>query len=174
MTRAEYDDAAETIFENIGNCPGAAELVRGGIIGTAEIVDVVTGSESRWFAGPVGLVLRDPLPIEPIPCRGALGFFEWHPDPEAAFAVPAVWMLPSDQDVPIEIKDAIDALLDRCCVPKSCRTWSKRDLITFVMGGKKHEFRCRLGKSSMHAANADLLREIEAAARRHTPAAVGG
>lgn len=54
---------------------GPAE--RGGIIGTAEIVDCVTSSDSPWFFGPYGLVLRNVKSVDFIPVRGALGLFDW-------------------------------------------------------------------------------------------------
>lgn len=49
----------------------------GVILGTVEIVDCVTISESPWFCGDFGFVLRNPVAFErPIPCRGALLFWE--------------------------------------------------------------------------------------------------
>lgn len=52
----------------------------GHILGTVEIVDCVTASESPWFFGPYGFVLRDPVLFkEPIPAKGKLGFWEWEP-----------------------------------------------------------------------------------------------
>jgi hypothetical protein len=52
------------------------EFLYGGIIGSVEIVDVVTESPSRWFVGHYGLVLRDPRPLPFMRCRGQLGFFK--------------------------------------------------------------------------------------------------
>lgn len=52
----------------------AAEI--GGIVGSAEITDVVESSKSKWFQGPVGFVLNDPKPCEFIPYKGQLNFFE--------------------------------------------------------------------------------------------------
>lgn len=51
---------------------------RGGhIVGRARIVDCVSRSDSPWFFGPHGFVLADVEPLaEPIPCKGALGFFD--------------------------------------------------------------------------------------------------
>lgn len=49
----------------------------GAIIGTANIVDCITESESPWFFGKYGFVLENIKSIEPIPCKGALGLFEW-------------------------------------------------------------------------------------------------
>lgn len=97
MTRDEYLDAASCIRSASGIAVPAPHLLpRGGIIGTVEIVDVVRKSDSPWFFGPVGLVLKDPEPVDFIPCRGALSYFEWQPDPDGATEPPARWMLPQD------------------------------------------------------------------------------
>jgi hypothetical protein len=76
MTRAEFADARD-FMRSLGVRFPTHEIVRGAIIGSVEIVDVVRESDSPWFFGPRGLVLRDPVPCEPIPCSGALGFFRW-------------------------------------------------------------------------------------------------
>ena len=54
------------------------DVKRGGIVGSVEIVDCVTRSDSPWFGGPYGFVLRDPQPLPFMPCRGALGFFRYN------------------------------------------------------------------------------------------------
>lgn len=54
----------------------------GGIVGTVEIVDCVTESASWWFQGPYGFVLENPQPLDFIPCKGRLGFFEPDLTPE--------------------------------------------------------------------------------------------
>lgn len=51
-------------------------LPRGGIVGSVEIVDCVTSSESPWFMGEFGFVLRNPKPLAFTPWKGQLGFFE--------------------------------------------------------------------------------------------------
>ena len=77
MTRLEYLKARE-FMKDIGViCPPAVELQRAGIIGTVEIIDFVRTSESPWFMGPAGLVLRDPKPCRFRAVIGALGFFNW-------------------------------------------------------------------------------------------------
>ena len=78
MTRQEYEDALdfaylECLASGLQCEPDA--LLRGGIIGSVEIVDCVTRSYSPWFQGPYGFVLRDPIALPFIPFRGALGFF---------------------------------------------------------------------------------------------------
>jgi hypothetical protein len=50
-------------------------LVTGGIVGSVEIVDCVTESKSCWFFGKYGFVLRNPIELPFMPCRGQLGFF---------------------------------------------------------------------------------------------------
>jgi hypothetical protein len=55
-----------------------AMKARGGcIVGTVDIVDCVSESKSPWFFGQYGFVLANPRALpEPIPCKGALGFFD--------------------------------------------------------------------------------------------------
>ena len=49
----------------------------GALVGTVEIVDCVDHSDSPWFFGKYGFVLRNPIAFaKPIPCKGALGFFK--------------------------------------------------------------------------------------------------
>jgi hypothetical protein len=55
------------------------EIERGGIVGSVEIVDCVTHSNSPWFMGTYGFVLRDPVALPVRPYRGELGFFEVTP-----------------------------------------------------------------------------------------------
>jgi hypothetical protein len=56
--------------------PKAEDLQRGGIIGSVEIVDCVMKSDSKWFFGKYGFVLRNPIALPFTPYRGQLGFFE--------------------------------------------------------------------------------------------------
>lgn len=62
----------------LAQCAYRSDLLRqrGGIVGSVEIVGCVTESESPWFFGPFGFVLRDPRALPFIPCRGKLGFFD--------------------------------------------------------------------------------------------------
>lgn len=53
------------------------DITRGAIIGTVEIVDCVDTSDSKWFSGKYGFVLRNPVKLEkPIPCKGRLSFWD--------------------------------------------------------------------------------------------------
>jgi hypothetical protein len=66
-----------------GGLPPEKDLLRGGIIGSVELVDCVTSSASPWFSGPYGFVLTNPEPLPFRPLRGKLGLFEVEM-PEAA------------------------------------------------------------------------------------------
>lgn len=64
--------------EDILGCklPHWHEIRTGGIVGKASIVDCVRSHSSNWFFGPWGYVLEGPEPLEFVPYRGQLGFFE--------------------------------------------------------------------------------------------------
>lgn len=93
MTRDEYESAS-LFMERIGvQCPAAKDLLRGGIIGSVEVIDVVEDSGSPWFFGPRGLVLQNPEPLEFIPSVGALGYFRWTLADQSIVPQPAAWMI---------------------------------------------------------------------------------
>jgi hypothetical protein len=78
MTRAEWSEAAYFISRLTGaSTPAAPSLHRGGIIGVAEVVGCVEASDSPWFFGRYGFVLRNSRAVPFIPVKGALGFFKW-------------------------------------------------------------------------------------------------
>jgi hypothetical protein len=52
------------------------EYALGSLVGQADLVDVVEESESQWFCGPYGFVLKNARPIEPLAYRGALKLFD--------------------------------------------------------------------------------------------------
>lgn len=80
LDRNEVEDACDMMR---GFVPGFSaerfqrdEFPPGVILGTVEIVDCVTSSESPWFCGEYGFVLRNAIAFaKPIPCRGALSFW---------------------------------------------------------------------------------------------------
>ncbi len=47
----------------------------GGIVGTAEIVDCVSASDSVWFEGDFGFAIQNAALVEFRPYKGRLGFF---------------------------------------------------------------------------------------------------
>lgn len=48
----------------------------GGIVGKTTVVDCVTRSNSHWFFGKYGFVLKDSQRVEFVKVNGKLGFFE--------------------------------------------------------------------------------------------------
>lgn len=48
----------------------------GGVIGSVEVVDCVKQSDSPWFCGPVGWVLKHPKPLVFRPVKGRLGLWD--------------------------------------------------------------------------------------------------
>lgn len=60
----------------IRQMPKRTEFERGGIVGTAVLLDCVTRHASEWFCGGFGFVLDDAGPLHFQPCRGALHFFD--------------------------------------------------------------------------------------------------
>ncbi len=90
LTQSEYDSARHFMSDLGVVCPAPSDLARGGIIGKATITTIVKESDSPWFMGPRGLVLTEALPVTPIPCLGALGFFTWHE--AGSMELPKPWM----------------------------------------------------------------------------------
>lgn len=90
MTRYEHEEAIDFAIQAIRARPreGAKpttlralgftfdDLQRGGIVGSVEVVDCVAISDSPWFMGRYGFVLRDPQPLPFTPFKGRLGFFD--------------------------------------------------------------------------------------------------
>lgn len=76
MTLAEYEEARWYAAGLDVVLPNYDQLQRGGIIGSVELVDSVDHSDSPWFMGERGFVLRNPEPIDFMPYKGALQFFK--------------------------------------------------------------------------------------------------
>lgn len=76
FTRYEYEEGIDFLPPRYRKlAPAFEDITRGAIIGLVDLVDCVTESKSRWFGGPYGFAIRNPRPIEPIPCSGQLGFW---------------------------------------------------------------------------------------------------
>lgn len=75
--KREYQDAAAFILEVAGlRVPPLGELPRGAIVGAMTITGFVEEHDSPYFVGPGALTLADVIALpEPLPCKGALGFF---------------------------------------------------------------------------------------------------
>ena len=57
--------------------PWPNEFIHGALIGEVDIIDCVENHSSRWWMGPYGFVLANPVAFEkPVPCKGMLGFFK--------------------------------------------------------------------------------------------------
>jgi len=83
LTRSEYEESKQQLPRRWRKeLPAYEDLPRGVIIGVAELVDCVTESKSPWFNGDFGFVLQNQRPVKPIPCPGALGFWNLPPEIE--------------------------------------------------------------------------------------------
>jgi len=85
MTKREYNEAIDfpcsidrerTMRLLASGVLAFDNLPRGGIIGSANLMDCVRRSTSPWFTGANGFVLRDQKPLPFVPFKGQLGFFE--------------------------------------------------------------------------------------------------
>lgn len=94
MGKGDYERDGEFVRSLAQGCPPAIDLLRGGIIGSVEVIDVVKDSLSPWFFGPRGLVLANPEPCDFIPVKGCLGYFNWRDHLTDDVPKPARWMLP--------------------------------------------------------------------------------
>lgn len=106
MTRDEYKSASEFMSGLGVDCPAAADLLRGGIIGSAYVASVVKEHTSPWFFGPRGLCLIRPEATPFIGATGELGMFAWSPNfaqPDA----PAKWMKQSEPAPLLEDPEAL-------------------------------------------------------------------
>lgn len=86
MTRDEYELGYKSIkgIKPGVKIPAYEDLERGEIIGTVEIVDCVQDSSSPWFFGEYSFVLSCPKKLpEPMPCKGALSFWDLPKDVES-------------------------------------------------------------------------------------------
>lgn len=52
-------------------------LQTGGVIGWGTIVSCVSSNKSKWFFGPFGFIIKNAEPIDFIPLKGQLGFFNY-------------------------------------------------------------------------------------------------
>lgn len=111
MTRDEYESARDFMVDrglvSPERFPEPWALRRGGIIGTVHFDEVVSQSTSLWWIGPRALRLSEHSElIRPIPCGGALGFFEWRNSAEHCerngvdFEKPKPWMIHWPGDAP--------------------------------------------------------------------------
>lgn len=76
-TKRDFAAAVAGVEEHfrIGVALGFDDVQRGGVIGDVEIFGCVDSSDSPWFMGPFGFLLRDPRPREFVAMPGRLSFF---------------------------------------------------------------------------------------------------
>jgi hypothetical protein len=91
MRQEEYLWAVWRLARDGVSLPRPDALIRGAIIGAVTVTGIVEASDSPWFGGPCGLVLADPVAVEPVAAKGALGYFKWVAGGEVAR--PAAWMM---------------------------------------------------------------------------------
>lgn len=94
MARDEYESARDFMLTMGIECPPPADLLRGGIIGSVDVIGSTTQSHSHWFVGPAALQLRNPEPCEFVPSVGQLGYFEWKRADPSIIPPVARWMRP--------------------------------------------------------------------------------
>jgi hypothetical protein len=80
VSRADFALSCAAIAHIVGDpnqVPDQVALPHGQIVGTVEIVDCVSASDSPWFFGEYGFVLANPTPLKnPIAASGALGLWD--------------------------------------------------------------------------------------------------
>lgn len=79
-TRRDYDEAIDFLVDRgldrlQSDLPALDQLEKGGIVGAVEIIGCTDNSESPWFIGEHGFILRNPKPLPFIAYKGRLGFF---------------------------------------------------------------------------------------------------
>lgn len=79
-TKADYEDALDFLAYRgldhiLDDIPAIDQFDRGGVVGSVEITGCTDDSESPWFVGDFGFILRNPKPLPFVPWKGRLGFF---------------------------------------------------------------------------------------------------
>lgn len=77
--KLDYQAATDTIskvYDGLFELPPKEEIQTGGIVGAVDIVDCIENSDSPWFFGKFGFVLKNAEAVPFLPLKGKLGFFE--------------------------------------------------------------------------------------------------
>lgn len=79
-TKQDYQDAFDfldsiDLTHLILDIPARGQIEKGGVIGAVDIVGCTDTSDSPWFVGDYGFILRNPKPLSFTPYKGRLGFF---------------------------------------------------------------------------------------------------
>jgi len=76
MRGSDFNRVCEFADEDALPTPVREDILLGGIVGRADLVDVVEKSRSKWFGGPLGWVLKNAKPLPFYPLKGQLGLRE--------------------------------------------------------------------------------------------------
>lgn len=94
LDREAHDDLCAGIHPvtgrptKLGLLYPAMQVELGGIVGIAEMHGCVTRSDSEWFVGEFGFLIRNARPLPFQPCNGKLGFFT----PDRAIDLAPLWL----------------------------------------------------------------------------------
>lgn len=87
VAKAEYARQCAEIEHAFGIAvPPLADVPLGGIVGAVHLVDCAPHSDSPWYTGAVAWVLRQPVELPFLPCKGGLGLFHTRLDTLGAAA----------------------------------------------------------------------------------------
>jgi hypothetical protein len=74
----DYFQIRKQCLDEFGiDIPDWQDLETGGIVGYSTVTDCVTESESPWFFGPKGFVLENSKPLDFVPSKGRLNFYDF-------------------------------------------------------------------------------------------------
>lgn len=77
LVQRDYWRQCDEIKAQLGiEVPHFLELERGGIVGAATLVEIVTEHPSPFFTGPHGWVLKDARPLPFVEFKGQLNWFD--------------------------------------------------------------------------------------------------
>ena len=80
-TKREYQEViAFLLYQGLDRLAAAVppfdQIEKGGIVGSVEITGCTKQSDSPWFFGEYGFLLSNPTPLQFMPFKGRLGFFD--------------------------------------------------------------------------------------------------
>lgn len=74
---AQGADLVSKLYPQHKNLIEKSMKIRGGVIGSVDLIDCVTEHRSTWFHGEYGFVLKSPKKIEFYPLKGQLSIFDF-------------------------------------------------------------------------------------------------
>lgn len=78
MTKRDYAEVVEFLVDISSpvQLPAFDDLVRGGVVGIAELHGCVSACANPYFFGPYGFLVRNARPLPFVSFKGQLGFFD--------------------------------------------------------------------------------------------------